>query len=76
VPQSVGDHIDGARDLRKRTADGRRDGRVLVIDEPYDFERRHLVEIRRGAENLFGGELSEIRLLGPGWGQCRMPFKG
>ena len=73
--QSVGYHVDGARDLGQGTTHGGCDGRVLVVDEPHDFERRHLIEIRRRTENLFGGELPEIRLLGPGWSQSRMPFE-
>ena len=74
VAETVGNDLDGAGNLWKRALDGGGNGCVFRIDNADDFERRHLIELRGGGENLLGRKLVKVGFRGAGSGQV-LPFR-
>ena len=60
LAESGDDHVDGAGDLRQSAAHRGGDGRVFVVHQAHDFERRHAIEIDGAGKNLFGGKLAKV----------------
>ena len=69
LPETGGDYVDGAGDLRQSTPDSGGDGGILAVHEADEFQRRFAVEVGGSRVGFFSREDAEIRLWLAGAGQ-------